>query len=140
MIRISPSRNLNEIEIGIEYFKASGPGGQNINKVATAARLRFNIQSTNSLSSDEKQRLSKLAGNRLTEDGFLIIEAKKFRTQEKNRLDATQRLIYLLKSAIVIPKTRIKTQPSGKARATRVIEKKKRGAIKKNRRFFPEDW
>lgn len=140
MIQITPLRNLNEIELDIEYFKASGPGGQNINKVATAARLRFHIFSTASLSSDEKIRLIKLAGNRVTEEGFLIIEAKRFRTQEENRHDAIQRLLYLLKSAIVIPKKRIRTQPSLRARAARTIDKKKRGEIKKNRRIIPDDW
>lgn len=140
MINISPSRDLDENEISIEYFKASGPGGQNINKVSTAVRLRIHISSTNSLSSDEKLRLYKLAGNRLTDDGFLIIEARNFRTQEKNRIDAIQRLIYLFKAAIVIPKKRIKTQPSRRAKASRTLEKKKRGEIKRNRRYIPDDW
>ncbi|MFH2038718.1 MAG: peptide chain release factor-like protein, partial [Chloroflexota bacterium] len=85
MIQISPSRNIDENEISVEYFKASGPGGQNINKVSTAVRLRIHIQSTPSLSFEEKQRLIRLAGNRLTDDGFLIIEAKTYRTKEKNR-------------------------------------------------------
>ncbi|MFH2040476.1 MAG: alternative ribosome rescue aminoacyl-tRNA hydrolase ArfB [Chloroflexota bacterium] len=125
MIQISPSRNIDENEISIEYFKASGPGGQNINKVSTAVRLRIHIQSTPSLSFEEKQRLIRLAGNRFTDDGFLIIEAKTYRTQEKNRLDAFQRLIHIFKAAIIIPKTRIKTKPSRKAKATRKLEKKK---------------
>jgi ribosome-associated protein len=140
MIQISSSRYLDENEISIEYFKASGPGGQNINKVSTAVRLRIHIQSSPSLSIDEKQRLSRLSGKRLTDDGFLIIEAKSFRTQEQNRLDATHRLIHLFKTAIIIPKTRIKTQPSRRARATRTVEKKKRGEVKRNRRYIPDDW
>jgi len=140
MIQISPSRSLDENEISIEYLKASGPGGQNINKVSTAVRLRIHIQSTTFLSSDEKLRLIKLAGNRLTDDGVLLIEAKKFRTQEKNRLDAIQRLIYLFKAAIIIPKKRIKTQPSRRAKATRTLEKIKRGEVKRNRRYIPDDW
>jgi ribosome-associated protein len=140
MIIISPSSHLNENEISFEFFKASGPGGQNINKVSTAVRLRINILSTNSLSSDEKIRLQKLAGNRLKDDGFLIIEAKKYRTQEKNRLDAIQRLIYLFKASIIVPKKRIKTQPSRATKAIRTIEKKKRGDVKRNRRYIPDDW
>jgi len=140
MIQISPSRNIDENEISVEYFKASGPGGQNINKVSTAVRLRIHIQSTPSLSFEEKQRLIRLAGNRLTDDGFLIIEAKTYRTQEKNRLDAIQRLIHIFKAAIIIPKTRIKTKPSRKAKATRKLEKKKRGELKINRRYIPDDW
>jgi len=140
MITISPTRYLIDDEFSIEYFKGSGPGGQNINKVATAARLRVNIQSTNSLNPDEKLRLRKLAGNRLTEDGFLIIEAKKYRTQEKNRQDAIQRLVYLFKASIIVPKRRIRTQPSRAARASRTQEKKKRGEIKRNRRYIPDDW
>ena len=140
MIQISPSRYLDENEFSIEFFKASGPGGQNINKVSTAVRLRFHIQSSSCLRSDEKIRLSKLAGNRLTDEGFLIIEAKNFRTQDKNRLDATQRLVYLLKAAITIPKARIKTKPSRGAKASRTNEKKKRGELKRNRRYIPDDW
>lgn len=140
MIIITPSCQLNENEISIEYFKASGPGGQNINKVSTAVRLRVNILSTNSLSPDEKNRLRKLAGNRLTDDGFLIIEAKKFRTQEKNRLDAVQRLIYLFKASIIVPKKRIKTRPSRASKASRTLEKKKRGDVKRNRHYSPEEW
>lgn len=140
MIKITPSCQINENEISIEYFKASGPGGQNINKVSTAVRLRVNIISTQSLNSDEKLRLQKLAGNRLTEDGFLIIEAKKYRTQEKNRLDAIHRLIQLVRAAIIIPKARLKTKPSQRNKASRTIEKKKRGEIKKSRRFIPDDW
>ncbi len=140
MIQISPSRFLNENEILFEYFKASGPGGQNINKVSTAVRLRIHVQSTSSLNSDEKQRLSRLSGNRMTDDGFLIIEAKTFRTQDKNRMDAIQRLIHLFQAAINIPKTRIKSKPSRNAKATRMFEKKKRGELKKNRWFVTDDW
>ena len=140
MVQILPFRSIDENSISIEYFKASGPGGQNINKVATAVRIRFDFQSTSSLSTDEKKRLINLAGNRITDDGFLIIEAKRYRTQEKNRLDGIQRLTNLLRAAIAIPKSRIKTKPSKSARALRTNEKKRRGEIKKNRRFIPEDW
>ena len=140
MVQILPFRSIDEDSLSIEYFKASGPGGQNINKVATAVRIRFDFQSTSSLSTDEKKRLINLAGNRITDDGFLIIEAKRYRTQEKNRLDGIQRLTNLLRAAIAIPKSRIKTKPSKSARALRTNEKKRRGEIKKNRRFIPEDW
>lgn len=140
MVQILPFRSIDEDSLSIEYFKASGPGGQNINKVATAVRIRFDFQSTSSLSIDEKKRLINLAGNRITDDGFLIIEAKRYRTQEKNRLDGIQRLTNLLRAAIAIPKSRIKTKPSKSARALRTNEKKRRGEIKKNRRFIPEDW
>jgi ribosome-associated protein len=140
MIEISPFRFLDESEITFEYLKASGPGGQNINKVSSAVRLRFNIHKTSTLNPEEKLRLSRLAGNRLTTDGLLIIEARRFRSQDQNRLDAIQRLVHLINSAIKSPKMRIRTRPSRTARASRTLEKKKRGDLKKTRRYNPDEW
>ena len=132
MLQITPSLHIDENELQFEYIRASGPGGQNVNKVATAVQLRFDID-TSSLPDDIKQRLIKLAGNKVTSQGILIIEAKRFRTQEKNREDATRRLMDLVRRSTVKPKTRNKTIPTKASREKRLKEKKQRGNIKKNR-------
>lgn len=140
MIQISPDRFLDENEINFEYIKASGPGGQNINKISSAVRLRYNIQRSTILDLQGKERFSKLAGSRLTAEGDVIIEARRFRTQELNRQDAIKRLISLITLAMYPPKSRIKTLPTKSSSATRLIHKKKRGVLKKNRRIFSDDW
>jgi ribosome-associated protein len=140
MIRITPDRYIDESELSFEYIKASGPGGQNINKVSSAVRLRFNVQRNSILNFDEKERLIKIGGSHLTDGGELIIEARKYRTQERNRLDAINRLITMINSALIIPKTRIKTHPSKTAKAVRVNHKKKRGVLKNIRKIFSDDW
>jgi ribosome-associated protein len=139
VIEIIPSFFIEESDLSFEYIKASGPGGQNINKVSSAVRLRFNLNSS-SLTMNEKQRLKKLAGNRITENGFLIIEAKRFRSQEQNRSDALQRFSHLIEAALKEPTIRLKNFPSKSSRAIRTNEKKRHGALKKNRKFIPEDW
>jgi len=125
-------------EIGIEYVLASGPGGQNVNKTATAARLRFNILTSPYLPEDVRQRLVRLAGRRVTSAGELLIEARRFRTQEANRADALKRLADLLRRAAEKPKTRKATKPTGAAREKRLKEKKKHSEVKKNRRASEE--
>ncbi len=140
MIEITPTQKLDENEIQIDFIRASGPGGQNVNKVATAAQLRFDARNSPALAPEVKERLGKLAGSRMTEDGILIIEAKRYRTQEQNRFDAVQRLITLIQKALEEPKIRRATRPSLTAKAARVGDKKKRAAIKRTRRFSPEDW
>ena len=140
MIYISRDISIDEKEIEVDFVRSSGPGGQNINKVSTAVQLRFNIKQSLSLPVDVKKRLADLAGTRLSEKGEIIIEAKRFRTQTKNREDAIQRLIVLIKQAAQKPKVRKKTKPSVSASAARVFDKKKRGAIKKIRNYNPEDW
>ncbi len=136
---ISPLK-IDESEIQITFVRSSGPGGQNVNKVATAAQLRFDVKNSLSLPADFKSRLIKLAGSRITEDGMLIIEAKRYRTQEQNRSDALLRLEALLQKAAQAPKPRRKTHPSATAQAARVEDKKHRGAIKRSRRAKPADW
>lgn len=93
MIEVSSNVSIDDSEIQYDFIRASGPGGQNVNKVASSAQLRFDIRNSTSLEPKVKERLIKLAGSRVTDDGILIIEAKKYRTQEQNRYDATQRLI-----------------------------------------------
>lgn len=110
-----------------------------MNKVATAAQLRFNVAGSPSLPDDVKARLAALAGSRMTSDGFLIIEAHQYRTQEQNRADALLRLAELIRQATRKPKPRKQTRPSAAARAQRVEEKRKRGEIKRMRRYTPTE-
>ena len=140
MIEVTAFVSLDESEIQLDFVRSSGPGGQNVNKVATAAQLRFDVRNSPSLEADVKERLAKLAGSRMTEDGVLIIEARRYRTQEQNRFDAVQRLVTLIQKALVKPKIRRATRPTVTAKAARVGEKKKRGDIKRTRRYIPEDW
>ena len=137
MIEITPSLQIDERELQIDFIRSSGPGGQNVNKVATAAQLRFNVQAS-SLPEDSKARLIHLAGNRITNEGVLLIEAKRFRTQEQNREDAIQRFVELVRKAMVKPKARRKTRPTQTSKEERLKEKKKRGEIKKMRQTT--DW
>ena len=123
-----------ERELQFDYIRASGPGGQNVNKVATAVQLRFDVVNSPSLTADVKSRLVKLAGKRMTESGVLVIEASRFRTQEKNREDAIERLNELVRKASEKPKLRHKTKPTKASKEERLKEKKKRGETKKNRR------
>ena len=123
-----------ERELQFDYIRASGPGGQNVNKVATAVQLRFDVVNSPSLTADVKTRLVKLAGKRMTDAGVLIIEASKIRTQEKNREDAIERLNALVRKASKKPKLRHKTKPTKASKEKRLKEKKKRGETKKNRR------
>lgn len=122
-----------EKEISFEYIRASGPGGQNVNKVATAVQLRFDVANSPSLREDVKARLMKLAGKRVTTDGVLVIEAKKYRTQEQNRFDALERFYGLLKKASERPKTRKATRPTRASKEKRLEEKRKRGETKRTR-------
>ena len=140
MIEISPSLALDENELQFAYIRASGPGGQNVNKVATACQLRWDVRATPALSEDVKARLIKLAGSRATEEGVLIIEARRYRIQEQNRLDAIARLVVLVQKALEEPKVRKKTRPSVTSSAARVDDKKRRGVIKRTRKYRPGDW
>ena len=140
MIEVTPSVKIDESEIQLDFVRSSGPGGQNVNKVATSVQLRFDVRHTRSLEADVKERLARLGGSRVTDEGVLIIEAKRYRTQEQNRFDALQRLIALVQKALEKPKVRRATRPSLTAKAARVGSKKKRGEIKRTRRYDPKDW
>lgn len=137
MLEITPGLFLDETEIRIDFIRASGPGGQNVNKVSTSVQLRFDIRHSPSLTEEIKERLEKMAGSRVTEDGVLMIEAKRFRTQEQNRVDAEQRLITLIQKALIKPKYRLPTRPGATAKANRLKDKRKHSEIKVARRFKP---
>ncbi len=140
MIEISSTVKIDENELQFDFVRASGPGGQNVNKVSTAVQLRWDISATPSLPPDIKARLLKLAGSRATAEGVIIIEARRYRTQEQNRFDAIQRLTALVQQALEPPKVRQPTRPTITAKAARVSSKKRRGEIKRTRRYIPEDW
>lgn len=144
MLEIKPGVTIDENELHFDYVRASGPGGQNVNKVATAVQLRFNVAACPSLTPDVKARLVQLAGSRVTEDGVLVIDARAYRTQEQNRYDATQRLVELIQKALVEPKKRRLTRPSVTSKARRVAAKREHGDLKRLRAADPEtdfeDW
>lgn len=132
MIQITPTITIDERDITFEFVRSSGPGGQNVNKVATAVQLRFDVAAAD-LPADVRQRLARLAGQRLTQDSILLIEARRFRTQEQNRQDALDRLVTLLRRAAAKPKTRRKTKPTGASRERRLAAKRRRSQIKQQR-------
>ena len=133
MIEITNNISIHESELKIDFVQASGPGGQNVNKVATAVQLRFDVLNSPSLPGEIKTRLIKLAGKRMTQDGVLVIEAKRFRTQERNREDALVRFQALVQKATEKPKKRVKTKPTKAAQEARLKEKKRKGEIKRYR-------
>lgn len=138
MIWIAPHLSIKEEELQWDFVRASGPGGQNVNKVSSAVQLRFNVFQNESLPPDVKERLLRLAGKRINANGELIIQAQRHRTQEQNRQEALERLILLLQKAAQKPKPRHPTRPSAVARQARLNAKRRRSQIKALRR--KQDW
>lgn len=137
MIHVTDSIAINEKEIKFEFTRASGPGGQNVNKVSTAVQLRFDVGNSSSLPGDVRKRLVRLTGKRLTEEGVLIIEARRFRTQERNRQDAIDRLVELIRQAAQEPTPRRKTKPTLASKRRRLEAKRRQSETKRRRRSVP---
>jgi ribosome-associated protein len=129
---------IDEGEIHEQFIRASGPGGQNVNKVATAVQLRFDVAHSPSLPEDVRDRLIRLAGKRMTKEGFLIIDARRFRTQDQNRQDAVARLVGLIRQAAPRPKIRKRTKATLGSKERRLESKRRRSKIKQLRRAGPE--
>ncbi len=133
MIRVTAHISIDEREIEESFVRSSGPGGQNVNKLATAVQLRFDVRGSPSLPGDVRARLERLAGARLTNDGVLVISAQRHRTQLRNRQDALERLIDLIRQAAIRPRPRRPTKPTAGSRERRIEGKKRRGGIKERR-------
>jgi len=133
MIPVTPTLAIDDNELAFSFIRASGPGGQNINKVATAVQLRFDAAASPSLPEPVRKRLIALAGSRMTAGGILIITARRFRTQSRNRADALERLTALLREAAHPLRTRVPTRPTRASRARRLEQKRHRSEIKRHR-------
>jgi ribosome-associated protein len=137
MIRVNAQISIDEREIEESFVRASGPGGQNVNKLATAVQLRFDVRGSPSLSAETRARLERLAGTRLTRDGVLVIIAQRHRTQARNRADARERLVDLIRRAAAVPIKRRATRPTKASRERRIEGKKRRAGIKHLRSSRP---
>ena len=138
VVEVSPELSIPEEELDERFIQSSGPGGQNVNKVATAVQLRFDATRSPSLAPEVRRRLVRIAGTRATTDGVVVISARRFRTQEANRRDARARLAALVGEALTEPRPRQATRPSRTARERRLQDKARRGAVKRQR-IEPDD-
>jgi ribosome-associated protein len=138
MLNITDKISIPESEITVEFVRSSGPGGQNVNKVETTVQLRFDILHSPSLPEEVKKRLTALAGRRVTSDGILMVTARRFRHQARNREDALERFIHLVQRAALPPKERRKTRPTKASKERRLLEKGRTSRIKSLRRPPPE--
>lgn len=135
---VSPTVAIDARDLVERFVRASGPGGQNVNKVATAVELRFDAANAPALSAPVRTRLARVAGRRMTEDGVIVIRADRFRTQEQNRADARTRLVEMIRAALVAPKPRIATKPTRGSKERRLEDKGRRGSIKRLRQSKPD--
>jgi len=134
MIVVNEDIIIDDAEVEFEFVRSSGPGGQNVNKVSTAVQLRFDVANSKSLTGPVRERLERLAGRRLTKDGVVVINANRYRTQERNRQDALDRLVGLVARAAEVPKKRRKTRPTAAGVERRLAEKRRRSQKKRLRR------
>lgn len=137
MLEVTKGLWIGEGEIQMDFVRASGPGGQNVNKVSSSVQLRFDVKNSPSLPEVVRARLMRIAGNRVTNEGVLVIEAKQFRTQEQNRQDAVERLVNLIRRATEKPKPRKRTRPTAESKRRRLESKRRRGEIKRLRQGRP---